>query len=971
MKTLLLCVLAFLLIDRLPGSATAAEANNPLTARPSQTIPAQVTGVFACNQGARLPCPGQKITGYATADGLWIASTASESRTGLFRLAATSLGRAGSPENELPFCATGRVAVSESKACWLRPFVTEEYSAGADGLRQDFVITHRPAGEGRLSLELSLSGAKAVPATYGASLVPAGSNRKLAYNRLRATDANGKELAAAIKVISTDRLAIQIDDAGATYPVRIDPTFSDADWVSLGTLDGANGTVFAITENPGSGALYVGGSFTAFGSVLASNIVEWNGSNWVPLGTGLNGTVRALAVDNSGNLYAAGIFTNSSLQVINVAEWNGTAWSSLGGSLKGLALAIAVDPSGNIYAGGNFTNSSISATNIAEWNGTSWSAMGRGMNSYVSALTADSSGNIYAGGNFTVVNGSSMPYIAEWTGGTWAPLGSGMNGPVNALAIDDGILLAGGGFLTAGGYPVNHIAEWYGGWYPLPSSPATGISGPVTAVAVTSDGIYAGGNFTAAGGIVATNVAFWNGNTWSALPGLAHIISAIAVDSSGNLWAGGAGLPDNLAEWNGNTWSAINTNGINYPVLSVTLDNAGNLYAGGLFPQAGNVTVNQVAEWNGTSWLPLGSGLYAPSGITPLVNSVATDHAGNLYAGGQFTSVGGIVATNIAEWNGTHWLALGTGMNPFGCSVNIVVPDNKGNLYAGGTFTSIGGVAANYIAKWNGTNWSSLGGGLNSSVMAIALDKSGNVYAGGIFTQAGSVAANAVAEWNGANWVALGSGLSVDGGVNGLLPDNAGNLYVGGVFTSAGGVAATNVAEWNGSNWLPLGPGLVGSGFNNEVYCLALDAQHHLYAGGGFSNSGSVLINNLALWNGTNWLALGSGLNYIVTALVPDAAGRLYVGGAFTIAGTNVSAYVAQANVLNLLSGPQHEANGNYSFNFLTTPHSSNRIFATTNLVSGIWQPIGTNVAPANGFLQFTDTAAARYPARLYRFSSP
>jgi hypothetical protein len=28
---------------------------------------------------------------------------------------------------------------------------------------------------------------------------------------------------------------VSVADANATYPVRIDPTFSDADWVSLGS----------------------------------------------------------------------------------------------------------------------------------------------------------------------------------------------------------------------------------------------------------------------------------------------------------------------------------------------------------------------------------------------------------------------------------------------------------------------------------------------------------------------------------------------------------------------------------------------------------------------------------------------------------------------------------------------------------------------------------------------------------------
>ncbi len=85
------------------------------------------------------------------------------------------------------------------------------------------------------------------------------SGRKIAYSRLRVTDATGKELPARIEVASAGdeatsfdfwiasakdideqnflspaakdvELAVVVNDAEAVYPVRIDPTFSDANW---------------------------------------------------------------------------------------------------------------------------------------------------------------------------------------------------------------------------------------------------------------------------------------------------------------------------------------------------------------------------------------------------------------------------------------------------------------------------------------------------------------------------------------------------------------------------------------------------------------------------------------------------------------------------------------------------------------------------------------------------------------------
>ena len=41
-------------------------------------------------------------------------------------------------------------------------------------------------------------------------------------------------------------------------------------------------------------------------------------------------------------------------------------------------------------------------------------------------------------------------------------------------------------------------------------------------------------------------------------------------------------------------------------------------------------------------------------------------------------------------------------------------------LYAGGAFTTAGGVAANHIAKWNGSSWSALGSGMNGAHVSMA-----------------------------------------------------------------------------------------------------------------------------------------------------------------------------------------------------------------------------------------------------------
>jgi hypothetical protein len=119
-------------------------------------------------------------------------------------------------------------------------------------------------------------------------------------------------------------------------------------------------------------------------------------------------------------------------------------------------------------------------------------------------------------------------------------------------------------------------------------------------------------------------------------------------------------------------------------------------------------------------------------------------------------------------------------------------------------------------------------------------------------------------------------------------------------------VTANYIAKWDGSAWSALGSGMK---YDDLVRALAVSGTN-LYAGGGFTTAGGVPANSIAKWNGSAWSALGSGMNSEVDALAADGAGHLFVGGYFSLAGTNVSPYIAQANVASLppiITSPQSE----------------------------------------------------------------
>jgi hypothetical protein len=121
-------------------------------------------------------------------------------------------------------------------------------------------------------------------------------------------------------------------------------------------------------------------------------------------------------------------------------------------------------------------------------------------------------------------------------------------------------------------------------------------------------------------------------------------------------------------------------------------------------------------------------------------------------------------------------------------------------LYAGGGFTTAGGSAANYIAQWNGSSWSALGSGMNNYVYALAVSGS-TLFAGGYFTTEGGSAAHDIAQWNGGSWSALGSGMN---NYVYALAVSGSTLFAGGGFTTAG----TNVSAYATMANLPVPPTL-------------------------------------------------------------------------------------------------------------------------------------------------------------------
>jgi hypothetical protein len=1021
---------ALALISILSAAAQTSPASKPVAPCPMDQLGAMAGKLYqgdgltmtATSDGAQLRCGFQRLEGRVTREGLWLNSTADGSTSERFRVRAMAVGRADDfdlgaifwsgavpdhsdatmanpPEPSTPISpftwqragtgalrATGIVNVTDNVARFIRPGLTEEYSVSVDGVRQDFIVAQRPVGEGELRLELDVTGAKAEPLGNDVRLVLDGPGRKLAYSRLHVTDARGQELSARLEVTDATQLVVRVDDAAAIYPVRIDPTFSDADWVSLNGLPGADNTVSAVAFD-GSGNLYIGGSFFTVGNVVARRVAKWDGNSWADLDKGLNGPVNALVFLGS-DLYVGGSFTTAEdgdfnngiiISVNNIARWNGSDWLSLDAGVGGTVFALAVSGS-DLYVGGSFTSASaISAKRVAKWDGSTWSALGVGLgfvSGQVNALAVSGS-DLYAAGTFGQLgDGTTTTRISKWNGSTWSALGAGIGGgtspSVNALAIVGPDLYAAGVFTIAGSVsPANNIVKWDGSTW---SAVGSGLGSTAYALAASGGDLYVGGAFTTAGGNSANRVAKWDGSTWSTLgTGASGQVNALAV-SGGNLAAGGTFTSSpgvRVGIWNGSAWLVLGS-GLRNTVSALAVSGS-DVFVGGSFTIPGVAGANGIARWNGGVWSSLGGGLNN-------VVSALLVSGSDLYVGGAFTTAtntgGSTVAANrIAKWNGNEWSALDSGVNSNVFA--LALADN--DLYAGGRFTTAGGAPAFAMAKWNGVAWSQVGEGLNAtvngSVATLAVIGS-DLYAGGVFTVATNaggvpVTVNRVAKWNGSEWAALGSGMNADVSA---LASKGSTLFAGGFFNSAGGVPVGRIAQWDGTAW-----SVLGSGTNNIfVYSLAV-AGNDLYVGGSFSIvGGTVPANNIAKWDGTNWSALGSGLTgttFPAANALAGLGGDLYVGGSFYMAGDKASQYFAKATI-GASAAPGRFAALSYfpgtgfSCTFLdATVGQAYRIQTSPSLAPGSWTDF-TNfnyTAP----LVITDASALSDTNKFFRAVTP
>jgi trimeric autotransporter adhesin len=319
----------------------------------------------------------------------------------------------------------------------------------------------------------------------------------------------------------------------------------------------------------------------------------------------------------------------------------------------------SVRPAGDPLGTGEVPRSNVFAVNAHTGALLSWNPSPNGI---VRTLAAGPSGaTIFMGGDFTAVGGAARGHLAAvgactnlatCTGpvGSWSP---DTNGNVFALATLGTRVYVGGSFgsvngtakknLAAVGLSSGKLLKWGGG-----------ADNEVRAVLVTPNGtrVMVGGYFHHVGTSLQDHLAALNAVTGAPTPWLSHPPFAVLGlgASSSTLYGGGAGGGGHMPAYrlsDGHLrWQAV-TNG---DITQVSMYH-GEVFAVGHFNTFGAQSRRHLALINGTTGkVDL---TWHPSANSPLGAFAGLAYGQQVYAGGDFTKIGGVDQQGFAAFSDT------------------------------------------------------------------------------------------------------------------------------------------------------------------------------------------------------------------------------------------------------------------------------------------------------------------------------
>jgi uncharacterized delta-60 repeat protein len=542
---------------------------------------------------------------------------------------------------------------------------------------------------------------------------------------------------------------------------------------------------------------------------------------------------------------------------------------------------------------------------------------GDGFDKAVRTLFLQSDNNLLVGGEYTSLNGISTPYFTrlkpDGTIDESFNTGTGFNDKVyTSYNQPDGKIIVGGSFTSYNGINAGRLIRLNtdSSYDPTFNTSIGSTTGIIYGVFPQSDGkIIIVGSFTKYNNITVNRIAriLPNGALdTSFLTGLgaSALISNVRILSDGKIL-----LTGNFTSFNGvevNKMVQLNANGtvdtsfnigtgFDDDVSAMEIQSDGKIILGGKFTSYNGIVANRIIRINkdgsiDTSFLS-GSGLSAGA-----VQAIKIDSFGNIMIGGSFTGFyNGKEVNRICFLNadGTMKTDIDFGSGPASSSVLALANDSEGSWYIGGSFSVFDGLNQGRLTKINeegehDTGYLSSGIGFDNSVYKVLPLANKKTMVSGKFTKFNGVFSSRITRL-------LEDG-SIDNTFN-LSKSGANNIVKTAVLQSDGKIIlAGNFTKYNETTSnrivriLPDGAiddaFNIGSGFNSQVYTMALQSDGKVIVAGNFTqynNDKSVIRIVRLLPNGSRDLTfnVGTGADAIIESMLIQPDGKILVGGRF------------------------------------------------------------------------------------------
>ncbi len=312
------------------------------------------------------------------------------------------------------------------------------------------------------------------------------------------------------------------------------------------------------------------------------------------------------------------------------------------------------------------------------------------------------------------------------------------------------------------------------------------------------------------------------------------------------------------------------------------------LVVAGNFTSIGGVAAQNIAQYDPSTavWSPFGTG------IAPTVLCLGVFN-GQVVAGCLGDNNVGTFDQTVRRWNGTAWESLSA--TNTGSVYDMTV--YNGTLYIAGTFVTqfvtSASNPAHYIARWNaGANlWDDVdeadfGTQTNTAVRALQ-EYNGELYAAGWKVSGASITGSAINITHGVPGGALFTTIT-DGTDPGGIYDLdvfSGELLIAGGFLDINNVTCNNFAGWNGSSFHAFQGGVDSPG-TAAATIWSVTIHQGIVIAGDFITAGGTTVNRVAFWppGGSAWQARAGGIDDTVYD-VCSYRGELIAVGSFTNAG--------------------------------------------------------------------------------------